>query len=68
MRLVTTQLEFFVVRLSADPENDGASTRWLWRGEIVLTRTGQSWRLATLDDLPRILEALLHGQSNGDPK
>jgi hypothetical protein len=68
MRLITTQRESFVVRLSATPENDGASTRWLWRGEIVLTRTGQSWRFATLDDLPRILEALLQGQSNEDAK
>jgi hypothetical protein len=68
MRLVTTRRESFVVRLSAEPANDGASSRWRWRGEIVLTRTGQSWRFATLDDLPRMLEALLQGQSNGDPK
>jgi hypothetical protein len=59
MRLNTARHESFIVRLSAELESDGTNLRWVWRGEIEHALTGQSWRFVSLDELPRILNAVL---------
>ena len=63
MRWPPTRHESFVIRLSAEPECDGTSTRWVWRGEIEYTLTSQSWRFVSLDELPRILKMVLQDPS-----
>ncbi len=59
MPLPSTQRASFLVRLSAELENAGTSSRWVWRGELTHTLTGQSWRFVALVDLPRLLGAAL---------
>lgn len=47
--------EFFLIRLSAEPDHDGNATSWALRGQVEHPRTGQTWRFVRLDDLSAIL-------------
>jgi hypothetical protein len=50
MRPNNARHESFIVRLSAELEGEGTSARWVWRGEIEHTLTGQLWRFVSLDE------------------
>ena len=66
MQPLAARRKSFIVRLTAEAEGGGISQRWIWRGEVESTFTGQSWRFATLQELSRILEALLQDLPDED--
>lgn len=47
--------EFFLIRLTAERDQDGMSSIWVLRGQIEHPRTGQTWRFLQLNDLTAIL-------------
>ncbi len=65
MQMPTPRHESFVVRLSAEPQSEGIKAKWVLRGQVEHTLTGQSWRFVSLNELPRILEACLQEWLDG---
>ena len=57
MRLPQVRHEIFIVRLTGEGEDHKATNTW--RGQIEHIQTRQSWRFARLEDLARIIAAVL---------
>lgn len=65
MPFPATHHEFFIIRLHAEAEVIDDVTRWVWRGQVEHSLSGQLWRFSALSDLPKILETCLLQLLNG---